>query len=110
MKEPGSQHKRVIQRPGNDHQRHSEEIMQSHDERAKRPTQQVGSFVHIADQVIASRRQLLKERVCVSIKGQVFYAPFSWGAGNKKRQQRRKAGLHVTVKENYISRCSLISL
>lgn len=85
MTEPGSKHKRVIQftvhgwQGGNDRQGHSEVIVQSHD-----PTQQVGSFVHVADHVVCSRRQLLEERVCVAIEGQVFDAPFGWGAGEKK--------------------------
>lgn len=61
------------------------------------PTQQVGAFVHVADQVVSSRRQLLEERVCVAIEGQVFDATFRWGAG-EKRQQRKKVGLEVTGK------------
>lgn len=101
MKEPGSKHKGVIQRPGwqgeNEHQLHSEVIVQSHDQRETPPTQQVGSIVHVADQVVSSRRQLLEERVCVAIEGQVFDAPFGWSAGEAKAAKEEK-GLGVTGK------------
>lgn len=53
------------------------------------PTQQVGAFVHVADQVVSSRRQLLEERFCVAIEGQVFYPAFSWGAGEKKATKEK---------------------
>lgn len=99
MKVPGSKHKRVIQRSGwqreNDHLRRSEVIVQPHDQGATPPTQQVSSFVHVADQVVSGRRQLLEERVCVAIEGQVFYAPFGWSAGDEKAvKEKRRLRIH----------------
>lgn len=79
--------------------------MQSHDLGVEPPTQQVSSFVHVADQVVSSRRQLLEERICVAIKGQVFDAPFGWGAGEEKAaMEKRRFRSHG--EENSIKMCS----
>lgn len=61
-----------------------DKVRRSCDQVAIHPTQQVGSFVHVANQVVSCRRQLLKERVRVAIKGQVFDAAFGWSAGGEK--------------------------
>lgn len=39
-------------------------------------TQQVRSFVHVSDQVVACRRQLLEQRVGVPVEGHVLDAAF----------------------------------